>query len=362
MAAKRSSKGRVLITGAGGCVGIQLVEILRQKGYRLRLVDRAGVELPRPSRDLEVSHVDLTDFAKIPRLMRGVSAVVHLAALVDIGKTFSQLAPLNLEATKRLYEAAARRRVRQFLFFSTGSIYAFKDGFLTEKDPVNPLNDYGRSKLLAEDYLRSRPASGPTVNIIRPALIFGPRGKVLLNMMAPLPSLVRQISHRSVRLSGGPATNSVHSFDVANAAAFLLEHPQPHGEILNVANDDPVDVGRMVEVMMGAEGVRGWGPVLPYPKGLLDWGIPVISQPVLLSAVNTGLGWFWGRVRKKKNVRPAIAPHVDREIMDFLIHDVRFSNRKIKKLGFKLRYPDFKSGWEDTVRWMRDAKWLPEVL
>lgn len=350
---------KILVTGAAGCVGLQLIRILEKKGYALRLTDRPGSGLPVPARNIEVAPADLTDPRQIPRLTRGISAVIHLAALVDISLTLDEIAPLNLTAVRNLYAAAARDGVRRFIFFSTGSLYAFKKGFVSEEDPANPLNDYGRSKLLGEDYLRSQNHRGPSVTIIRPALIFGPRGRVLLNMLAPIPALLSLFSRRAFRFAGGPVTNCVHSYDIANAAVFLMEHPQPHGEIFNVANDDPLDVGTMMNIILKEGGIRPVGPALPYPTWLMEWSNPVLSREASIGLLNSVIRRLWRRVKRKNGLKGELAPRVDPEMLDFFVHDMRFSNRKIKQLGFKLRYPDFASGWRETIRWMRREKWLP---
>ncbi len=355
-----TEKAPILITGAAGCVGTQLTEILRKKGIPLRLSDRPGTPLPPASTQVEVIPTDLTRTQTFSRLTDGVRAVVHLAAIVDIGLSLPELAPINLDAVRALYEAAERAKVKQFIFLSTGSLYAFKNGKVSETDPVNPLNDYGRSKLLAEDYLRRRPANGPRVNILRPALIFGPRGKVLLNMLAPMPALVKVLSRRFLSFAGGPATNSVHAYDVANAIAFLLEHPQKHGEIFNVANDDPVTAGDMMETVLQEGGLSPIGPRLPYPKFFFEWANPFLSKPVAIGALNRGVSGLWSRVRKRSGLHGELTPKIDCEMLDFLVHDMRFDNRKIKRLGFKLRFPDFASGWQDTIAWMREAGWLPQ--
>ena len=349
----------VLVTGASGCVGLQLVPILLEKGFRVRGVDLHRIADHPEDDDFEFRALDLTDASLHDELVEGTTAVVNTAALVDIGKPFEALAAVNLEAVKSLYQAAARQGTEVFIQFSTGSAYAFKDGPVAEDDAVVTPNHYVRTKLLSEDYLRGQPAEGPTVNIIRPTLIYGPRGRVLLNMIASVLPIMKMLGGVLPRLSGGPRCNYVHSYDVAAATAMLVESPQPHGEVFNVANDNPIDVGEALDIVSEEGGLRQLGPALPYPRRLLEMSYPLIARDQVFWALNGGIDGIWWAVKQRFGLGDELHPHIDREMLDFVTTDVIFANDKIKNAGLTLRYPDFQSGWRQSVGWFQSNGWLP---
>jgi nucleoside-diphosphate-sugar epimerase len=132
--------------------------------------DRAEAERLDGKR-CEVIQADLAK-TKLPELFEacsGCSQVIHLAAL--LGGAKKELTEVNYEATKRLASAATRARVKKFIFCSSTSVFGNPRGSVTEDSPKRPVNNYGRSKLLAEEAVR---ASGVPWVVIRPSVIYGP--------------------------------------------------------------------------------------------------------------------------------------------------------------------------------------------
>jgi nucleoside-diphosphate-sugar epimerase len=354
--------GPVLVTGAGGCVGRALVDVLLERGVDVRGVDRPQVRPPETRAGLEWVGADIARKDQLPALVAGTRGVIHTAAIVDIGATFEAQADVNWRAVKNLYEASRAANVTRFVHFSTGSLYAPKEHGAPwrEDDPLWPQNGYARTKLLAEDYLRAQ-AEGPRVSIVRPALIFGPYGKALVATLAPFAEMLRGLP---VRLAGGPKTNLLHARDAARAAAFLLldaEHPR--GEAYNVACPDVVDVGEMLAIAMEvARGKKGLSLPLPFPTRVLKSLIPVIDRKAAFSAVNVVTDRIWTYHRRRHGVSPELRAHIDREALPFAAITAVFDASKIERLGFQWEFPTFRRAWEDTVRWYRANNWLPAAV
>ena len=355
---------RVLITGAAGCVGCQLITELLEAGFHVVAVDRPGVPLPEPRPGmLDVIEIDLTNDRMALETARGVDVVVNLAAIVNISLPFKALAPINLNAVRHLYQGAVEGGASLFIHFSTGSLYQAADYPIREDHPLQALNDYARTKLLSEDFLLTRnPTNGPAVNIIRPALIFGPRGKVLISSVATTAALLRRYTGRMVRLRGGTRTNFVHSLDMARAVRFLIEHPQPHAEVCNVANDDARPVGEQLSIMLEIAGMNLTGWSVPLPMTLLRWLRPAVDHDVVFRIINRRLSAMWERIQKENELSPdGVKPQLDRESLDYITGDFVFDNSKLKKLGFEYIYGDLESGWRHTLEWYRDNRWIPSI-
>src|SRR5208282_3337286 len=110
-------------------------------------------------------------------LLDGVDAVVHLAAVSNdpMGKTFEQVTEqINIRATVRLAELARARGVRHFVFASSCSVYgAASDGARTEKDALDPLTAYARSKVAVEQALHGLADGKMNVTCLRFATACG---------------------------------------------------------------------------------------------------------------------------------------------------------------------------------------------
>lgn len=141
---------KVLLTGASGRIGRALFEASSGR-YAFVLVDRQAPDFPidEPHR---FQALDLSDRTAVLAAIRGIDAVVHLAAVPDPDATFDEILPNNILATTHVIEAAAKSRCRRFVFASSAQTiegYAV-DRQVTSGMPVSPANLYGVSKCYGE--------------------------------------------------------------------------------------------------------------------------------------------------------------------------------------------------------------------
>src|SRR3989442_16039551 len=162
---------RVLVTGGAGYIGSHLTRMLLDRGYHVRILDRfdyggagiTGVQHP----GLEVVHGDICSSRDLGQAVRGVEAVVALAAIV--GDPACNLDPeqtinLNYTATKILIDACNLYSVRRLVFASSCSVYgANGHALLTEQSPLNPVSLYARTRVLSENVLFDRCGDVETV-------------------------------------------------------------------------------------------------------------------------------------------------------------------------------------------------------
>jgi nucleoside-diphosphate-sugar epimerase len=114
--------------------------------------------------------------------------VVHLAGKAHDTKNVAdpqEYYQINTELTREIYDAFLVSDARVFIFMS--SVKAIADtvpDVLTEETPPNPATHYGKSKLLAEQYILAQPIpSGKRVYVLRPCMIHGPGNKGNLNLL-----------------------------------------------------------------------------------------------------------------------------------------------------------------------------------
>jgi len=355
----RTSRSLVLVTGAAGSVGHFAVLHLTEAGCRVRALDRPGVEFPfAKCPGVQLMEADLTGEGVVEEAVKGVDVVIHAAAIEDIGRSWDELAPVNYHATLRLYEAARTQGVRHFVFVSTASVYAAGPQYQSENAPTAVANDYVRTKLMSEQILKEH-GGRPTVNIVRPGLIYGPRARVSAGALATAPPMLRLFTDHMVTVTGGPSSNWVHAQDVARALVFLVENPQPHGQAFNVANDDPVSVGDMFSVALKAGGVRMHDPRIPFPTVLVRALKPLIARDLVMGPVNRVVGALYRLAVRKAGLDSPLKPCLDKEALDYALENWLFDNRLLKSLGFKYKYPRFEEGWLATQDWYEQNHWVP---
>ncbi|MDD5223945.1 MAG: NAD-dependent epimerase/dehydratase family protein [bacterium] len=363
---KKSRPSRlVLIDGAGGYVGGHLVEEFARSGYRVRATDmqRADFSVAEKA-GAEVIPADILNPAELKKIMKGVEWLVHPAAVFDLGAPWDVLCRVNVDGTKNVCQAAVEAGVKKMLHFSTGGVYG-KPRFTptTEEHPHRPIDAYSRSKEMAEKviqkYVRDH---GLHVLLFRPTAVYGPRGKYVAGTFMSLPFVLKGFGiSRLPLIRGGQLLNMIHVEDIARAAVFVLERNDiSPGEAFNLADSDIQTAEDFFTTYVESNGMSVLFRV-PYPRRTFDLVFSGLSYlpSSSLEPLNRWLGKKWGEVVKKYDLVPALAPKIARDSFSYFMGDHAYTNTKLLNLGFKLKYPGFREGWLETVKWYRDNRWLP---
>lgn len=150
----------VLVTGGSGYIGSQTVWDLVQSGEDTVIIDN----LSTGRRESIQQHVrlycgDFGDPAFVGSVLKAheVDSIFHIAGTVGQkdGSQQAQYFENNDTKARRMIECAAEHGVKNFLLSSTSAVYDDPggDGVVTEHSPIRPATDYGRSKLMAEQFL-----------------------------------------------------------------------------------------------------------------------------------------------------------------------------------------------------------------
>lgn len=181
------SAPRVLVTGAPGWLGTRLVQALAQ-GFRAGPVDQKpeavrilalpGLDLaPVQHPEVQVVSGDLTNPVLPAGLCDGIDTVFHCAGIVH-PRRIDDLYRLNVDATRRLLDAAIAAKVRRFVFVSSNSPAGLNldpARLMVEDDPPRPYLNYGLSKLQSEWLaLDAHRAGKIEAVILRPCWFYGP--------------------------------------------------------------------------------------------------------------------------------------------------------------------------------------------
>ncbi len=172
----------VIVTGASGFIGANLVCRLIREGCRVHLLMRPRYRRWRLTEVLAgtvVHEVDLRDKKQVSRLVARIRPrdVFNLAAhgAYSFQTDLAEMLDTNVLAAFHLMEAAADARVRSFVQVGSSSEYGFKDHAPGEREAVEPNSHYAVTKvcatMLARYVATSRQA--PVV-VLRPYTVFGP--------------------------------------------------------------------------------------------------------------------------------------------------------------------------------------------
>ncbi|MBQ1820208.1 MAG: NAD-dependent epimerase/dehydratase family protein [Clostridia bacterium] len=154
---------RILITGQNGYIGTHLA------AYLSSFPDR-----------YEVVMLPMKGHTPDEYAFRGADAIVHTAAIVhqkESKETLPLYDAVNRGLTIALAEKAKREGVKQFVFFSSMSVYGMDTGTITEKTVPAPKTAYGRSKLEAETAIAPLADDGFFITILRPPMVIGSGAK-----------------------------------------------------------------------------------------------------------------------------------------------------------------------------------------
>ncbi len=357
----------VVVTGAAGTVGSLVVEeLLRREDLRIVRVDRPEARLPDlPSGAkgrVEDRPGDLTDPAFARGCVRGAAYVIHTAALVDIALRYEQLKPINVDAAGWLYEGARDEGARGFVHFSSGSVYQATSGVITEDTPLRAESAYEQSKIDSEALLQQLARKGgPGWVILRPSLIYGPRGRLLAGPLSTMPPMLKLLSGGTamVGLSGGPRSNWVHAADVAHAAVFVMDKRDAYGETFNVCDDTPLPFGDIINAAIEAYGFPITAKIPVPPIWLNKLAMPIIDNDAFFHAVNVGAGILWKVIQKRHGLTEDLVPRIDRATAAYFVRNVVFSNAKLRQLGWTVEHPDIRAAFAGVLRWYQDNRWAP---
>jgi len=268
---------RVLITGADGFIGQHLCARLEGRSLEVsRGVRRSSGARPQAS---WVETGDLAESDRLPALLAGHDAIVHLAGRAHVlheteADPRGEYQRANVHATRRLAEAAAATNVRRIVFLSTIGVLGDRSNHaLTEQDPVAPAEPYADSKLQAERALQEVAARTELeVVILRPTLTYGP------NCPGNMARLVRLVA-RGTPLPFASIDSRRSFIGIDNLSGLIelaLVHPAAAGETFVVADGEDIALPDLLHHL--AAGMHMTARLFPFPRTLLELGAELVGH------------------------------------------------------------------------------------
>jgi nucleoside-diphosphate-sugar epimerase len=266
---------KALVTGAGGFLGLYIVEQLVARGERVRAYCRRRYpELE--ALGVEIIAGDVRDREATIAACREVDIVFHVAGIAGIWGPWDEFHGINTLGTQHVVEGCRRHRVPKLVYTSSPSV-TFDGGDQCDVDESAPypprwLCHYQHTKALAEQHvLASHGVDGVATCALRPHLIWGPRDRHLI------PRLLERARSGTLRRVGDGG-NRVDTIYVENAAAAHLQAADALGPTSAVG-------GRAYFISQG-EPVNCWG--------WIDELLALAGLPKLTRSISAGAAWAIG--------------------------------------------------------------------
>jgi UDP-glucose 4-epimerase len=242
----------ILITGALGFLGRNLVEYLNHTEHRVTLVDLTATNL----KGHLVHALDtVNDHDELAKLMESQDVVIHAANVARVEPSWQHYTHYynsNITGSHTAFKLAQAQGVTKFIYISSSSVYGQTTGLPSkETDPLLPTNPYGVSKLAAEHALRVQAQQADTeLVIVRPFCMYGefmdrgPDGLVVAKFI--------QAWAQSLPLDldgGGTQTRDfIHASDAVKGLMQIVAHGK-NGDVFNLGSGTATSIKQLADIV-----------------------------------------------------------------------------------------------------------------
>jgi nucleoside-diphosphate-sugar epimerase len=239
---------KALVTGATGFLGGALVRRLRGLGWDVTGLGRD----PKKLNELEDAgirplHADIRKKNQVSEAVKEQEFVFHCAAFPSPWGNYELFYQANVIGARNVARACLENKVKRLVYVSTPSIYFEYASRMSvkESDPLpEPISNYARTKLLAEEEIDRGVANGLAAISIRPRALFGEGDTVIF------PRLIRRIRSGGLPILGdGENIVDLTYIDNVVDALFAVRgvacwHTRKK---YNISNGEPVKIWKLIE-------------------------------------------------------------------------------------------------------------------
>jgi UDP-glucose 4-epimerase len=241
---------RVLVTGGGGFIGSHVVDRLLERGVTPRVFDLSASPYHSPL-EVETFTGSITDPANLDLAMRDCDAVIHLAAVADVGHVHADpvlAEEVNTRGTLNVLEAACRAKVGRVVYGSTTWVYSdCTEQEVDEETPIPaPRHLYTATKLAGETYCAGYAELFDLEStVLRFGIPYGPRARAA-GVVAKFTDLAFEGKALTIAGDGSTTRSFIYVEDLADGIVAALK-PEAAGRTYNLSGDEVVTILEIAE-------------------------------------------------------------------------------------------------------------------
>lgn len=253
---------KIAIIGGSGFIGTILCKKLLELHHEIIIVDKN----PSEAFPQFYHYCDIRNLAELEKSCQDIEIIYHLAAEHrDDVTPISLYYDVNVTGTANIIKAAEKHNIKKIIFTSTVALYGLNTHDTDENAPAAPFNDYGKSKLQAEELLNHWQSSEKDRDllVIRPTVVFGEnnRGNVY--------NLMRQVIEGPFIMIGKGENKKSIAY-VENVADFLVAGLSSQGfDVFNYADKPDLSVKQLIDIIKKTKNNTKNSLKLPFQLGLL---------------------------------------------------------------------------------------------
>jgi len=264
---------KVLVTGGAGFIGSHLIRVLVRAGHQVRVLDNLSTGSIENLADvldaIEFVRGDVRDYGVVESAVRGVDAVAHLAALIDVAESVEKpdlYFDVNVRGTYNVVKAS--KNVSTFVFASSSAVYGEPIRVpIPEDHPLMSKSPYAASKVSGEAFVQAFANQyGFRPVILRLFNVYGP--KQSRSYAGVIIEFTRRVSRGEppVIFGNGEQTRDfVHVSDVVEAVMLSLRNEGARG-VFNIGSGEGVTINRLAHLILELMSREDLRPIYAPPR------------------------------------------------------------------------------------------------
>lgn len=254
---------KILITGAGGFIGRELVNQLSQnKKNKIIAIDnniRGNLVTINKKKNIINKKIDIRNKKKLEKFFKNVDECFHLAAINGTKNFYNRpdlVLDVGVKGTINVIELVKKYNLKKFIYFSSSEAYQKPHFIPTKEDEelkipnvFNPRFSYGGSKIIGElltiNFLKE---TRTKFYILRPHNVYGPN----MGKDHVLPELINKLRQNKKSLKivgdGNDSRSFIYVTDAVNAIIKVSKKAIPN-QIYNIGSNNEYKIKEIVELL-----------------------------------------------------------------------------------------------------------------
>jgi UDP-glucose 4-epimerase len=264
---------RILVTGGAGFIGSHLVKALVKAGHSVRVLDNFSTgsleNLGDIAGSVELVVGDVRSYGVVEKAVKGVDAVIHLAALIDVAESIEKpdlYFDVNARGTYNI--AKACKGVSVLVFASTCAVYGEPVKLPVAEDcTIAPKSPYAAAKVAGEAFIQAYSnLYGYRYAILRLFNVYGPKqSKAYAGVIIEFIKRVSRGEPPIIFGDGEQTRDFIHVSDVVEAIIMAITNEKAR-DVFNIGSGKPVTINQLAKLILKLMGREDLKPIHTTPR------------------------------------------------------------------------------------------------